>query len=125
MVQRGPIGEKQHVSVSLVCVNHGEVVFLWVSTMRIFGPNHLFFAQFVGLLQYIIFFQFLNYFIVMQLLLSAFSRHLSTPLQPNPPPSPASTLPLGFVHVSFIVVPENPSPHCHFSPAFWLSLDFS
>ena len=32
--------------------------------------------------------------------------------QPNPPPSPASTLPLGFVHVSFIVVPENPSPHC-------------
>ena len=32
-----------------------------------------------------------------------------SPPQPNPPPSPASTLPLGFVHVSFIVVPENPS----------------
>ena len=29
---------------------------------------------------------------------------------PNPPPSPASTLPLGFVHVSFIVVPKNPFP---------------
>ena len=65
---------------------------------------------------YYFFFHFLNYIIVMQLLLSAFSRHLSTPLQPNPPPSPASTLPLGFVHVSFIVVPENPSPHCPFSP---------
>ena len=35
---------------------------------------------------------------------------------PNPPPSPASTLPLGFVHVSFIVVPENPSPHYPFPP---------
>ena len=31
---------------------------------------------------------------------------------PNPPPSLASTLPFGFVHVSFIVVPENPSPCC-------------
>ena len=56
------------------------------------------------------FFQFLNYFIVVKLQLSAFSPYLSTPLQPNPLPSPASTLPLGFVHVSFIVVPENPSP---------------
>ena len=27
-----------------------------------------------------------------------------SPPQPNPPPSPASTLPLGFVHVSFIVL---------------------
>ena len=38
----------------------------------------------------------------------------SPPLYPTPlstpPPSPASTLPLGFVHVSFIVVPENLSP---------------
>ena len=39
-----------------------------------------------------------------------------SPPQPNPDPSPASTLPLSFVHVSFIVVPENPSPHCPFSP---------
>ena len=44
--------------------------------------------------------------------MSAFSPHPSTPPQPNPPPSLASTLPLGFVHVSFIVVPENPSPLC-------------
>ena len=43
--------------------------------------------------------------------MSAFSPHPSTPLQPDPPPSPASTLPLGFLHVSFIVVPENPSPY--------------
>ena len=54
---------------------------------------------------------FLNYFIVVQLQLSAFSPHPSLPPQPNPPPSLASTIPLGFVHVSFIVVPENPSPH--------------
>ena len=33
------------------------------------------------------------------------SPHPSTPPQLNPPPSPTSTLPLGFVHVSFIVVP--------------------
>ena len=43
---------------------------------------------------------------------------LTTPSQPqpNPPPSPASTLPLGFVHVSFIVVPENPPPFIISSP---------
>ena len=46
-----------------------------------------------------------NYFIVVQLQLSAFTPHPSTPPQPNPPPSPASTPPpLGFVHVSFIAV---------------------
>ena len=33
-----------------------------------------------------------------------------TPTQPSPPPSPESTPPLGFVHVSFVVVPINPSP---------------
>ena len=38
------------------------------------------------------FFQFLNYFIVVQLQLSAFSPHPSTPPQPNPPPSPASEM---------------------------------
>ena len=55
----------------------------------------------------------MNYFIVVQLQLSAFSPHHSPLLpEPNPPPSLASTLPLGFVHVSFIVVPKNPSPHC-------------
>ena len=72
-----------------------------------------------------IFFQFLNYFIVIQLQLSAFSPHLSTPPQPNSPPFPASTLPLGFVHVPFIVVPENPAPHYPFPPPLWLLLDCS
>ena len=47
----------------------------------------------------------------MQLQLYAFSPHPSTPPQVNPPPSPLSTLPLGFVHVSFIVVPVIPSSH--------------
>ena len=42
---------------------------------------------------------------------SAFSPHPSTPPQPKPPPSPASTLPLDFVHVSFIGVRVNASPH--------------
>ena len=55
---------------------------------------------------------FFNYFIIVQLQLSAFSPHHSPQPQPNPPPSLASTIPLGFVHMSFIVVPENPSPHC-------------
>ena len=45
-----------------------------------------------------VFIYFLNYFIVVQLQLSAFSP----PPQPNPPFSLASTFPLGFVHVSFI-----------------------
>ena len=71
------------------------------------------------------FFQFLNYFIVVQLQLLAFSPHLSTPPQPNPPSSPASTHPLGFVHVSFIVVPLNPSPHCPLPTPLWLLLDCS
>ena len=49
---------------------------------------------------------------VIQLQLSAFSPHPSTPPQPNPPPSPTFTLPFDFVHVSFIVVPVIPSSHC-------------
>ena len=51
-------------------------------------------------------------FIVIQLQLYAFSPHPSTPPQVNPRPSPTSTHPLGFVHVSFIVVPVIPSSHC-------------
>ena len=71
-------------------------------------------------------FVFLKIFIVIQLQLSAFSPHPSTPPQPNPPPpSPASTLPLDFVHVYFIVVPENPSPHCPLPTPLWLLLDCS
>ena len=72
--------------------------------------------------RYNFFFQFFNYFIVVHLQLSAFSPHPSTPPQTNPPPSPASTLPLGFVHVSFTVVPETPSPHYPFPPSLELIL---
>ena len=53
-----------------------------------------------------------------------FSPPLTQP-QPNPPPSLASTLPLGFVHMSFIVVPEIPSPHHPFPTPHWLLLDCS
>ena len=63
--------------------------------------------------------------IVVQLQLSAFSPHPSTPPQLNPPPSCTSTLPLGFVYVSFIVVPENPSPHYPLPTPLWLLLDCS
>ena len=45
-----------------------------------------------------------------------FSPTLPPQPQPNLPPSLGSTLPLGFVHVSFIVVPSNPSPHYPTSP---------
>ena len=68
---------------------------------------------------------FLNYFIVVQLQLSAFSPHQSPTPPPNPPPSLASTLHLGFVQESFIVVPENPSPHCPLHSSLWLLLDCS
>ena len=64
-------------------------------------------------------------FIVIQLQLSAFSPHPSTPPEPNPPPSPTSALPLDFVHVSFIVVPIIPSPHCPLPTPLWLLLDCS
>ena len=63
------------------------------------------------------------FFLLLQL--SAFSPHPSIPPQSNRPPSPTSTLPLGFVHVSFIVVPENPSPHCPLPTPLWLLLDCS
>ena len=66
-----------------------------------------------------------NYFIIVQLQLSAFSPHNSLQPQPNPPPSLASTFPFGFVHVSFIVVTENPSPHCLLPTSFVLLLDCS
>ena len=46
-----------------------------------------------------------------------------SPPHPDPPPSPTSTLHLGFVHVSFIVVPENPSPHYPLPTPLWLLLD--
>ena len=42
-------------------------------------------------------------FIAVHLQLSAFSPHPSTPTQPNPPPCPTSTFPLGFIHVSLML----------------------
>ena len=57
-------------------------------------------------------YEFFLIFIVIQLQLYAFSPHPSTPPQLNPPPSPTSTHPLDFVHVSFIVVPVIPPPRC-------------
>ena len=64
-------------------------------------------------------------FIVIQLQLHAFSPHRSTTPQLNPPPSPTSTLPLDFVHMTFIVVPVIPSSHCPLPTPPWLLLDCS
>ena len=64
-------------------------------------------------------------FIFIQLQLSAFSPHPSTPHQPVPPPSPSSTLPLNFVLVSFIVAPVDPSPHYPLLTPLWLLLHCS
>ena len=44
-----------------------------------------------------------------QVQFSAFSPHPFPPPQPSPPPSPVSTA-VVIVHVSFIIVPVNPSP---------------
>ena len=60
-----------------------------------------------------------------QLQLSAFSPHPSTPPQPVPPPSPTSILPLDFVLVSFIVAPVDPSPHYPLPTPLWLFLHCS
>lgn len=50
--------EKQHFSVVLHCIYHWEIFFLWLSTIWVsFSLNHLFFAIFIGLLDY-----FLTYF---------------------------------------------------------------
>ena len=66
----------------------------------------------------------INLFIFIQLQLSAFSPHPSTPPQAVPPPSPTSTLPLDFVLVSFIVAPIDPSPHYPLPTPIWLFLDY-
>ena len=68
---------------------------------------------------------FIIHFIVVQLQLSAFSPHHSPTPYEKPPPFFASTLPLGFVHVSFIVVPENPSSHYPLLPPLWLLVECS
>ena len=56
-------------------------------------------------------FYFFNFYCYSVTVVCLFSPSLH-PTQLNPPPSPTSTLPLGFVHVSFIVVPVIPSSHC-------------
>ena len=66
-----------------------------------------------------------NFKIVIQLQLSAFSPHPSTPPQPIPPPSPFSILPLDFILVSFIVAPVDPSPHYPLPTPLWLLLHCS
>ena len=53
---------------------------------------------------------FLTFFIVVQVQLCALSSHPSPPPQPSPPPSAVSTPSHYTVHVSFIIVPANPSP---------------
>ena len=71
----------------------------------------LIFKKFIFKLQFtFIFFPILQLFYCCSITVVCMSPHPSTPPQPNSLPSLASTLPLGFVHVSFIVVPENPSP---------------
>ena len=84
------------------------------------GLHFLYLLKCIFLLQYL----FFNYFIV-QSQLSAFSPHPSTPPQLNPPPSPTYTLPLDFLHVSFIVAPVNPFPHYPLSSPLWLLFFFS
>ena len=61
-------------------------------------------------------------FIVIQLQLSAYFPHPSTPPQPTHLPLPPTTLPLDFVHVYFIVAPVNSSP---LPTPLWLLLDCS
>ena len=67
----------------------------------------------------------INYFIVVHLQLFAFTPHHSPPPQTNPPLSLASTHHLSFVYLSFIVVPENPSPPYPLPPPLWLLSDCS
>ena len=70
------------------------------------------------LLYFLCFFLFKKY-----LLLFNYSCMPFLPISPhpqlNPPPSPTSTLLLDFVHVSFIVVPVIPSPHCPLPTPPW------
>ena len=67
-------------------------------------------------------FYFILFYFFIQLQLSAFSPHPSTPPQPVLPPSPTTTLPLDFVLVSFIVAPIDPSPHYPLPTPLWLLL---
>ena len=63
-------------------------------------------------------FSFLFFYLIILLLFSYSCLHL--PPHPSQTHLPPLLLPhLGFVHVSFIVVPENFSPHYPFPPALW------
>ena len=63
-------------------------------------------------------------FLIILLLFNYSCLHFPPP-QPNLPPSLTSTFPLSFVHVSFIVVLENPSPRYPLPPPLWLLSDCS
>ena len=97
-----------------------QVFSIYLKTAKTFQSSCIPHIQFI-LLVGILYFIFLK--IIVQLQLSAFTLHYSPQPQPNPPPSLASTPGLGFGHVSFIVVPENPSPLPPLSPLnspqFW------
>ena len=95
---------------------------LYLDAMSMTNHNHMI-THMTPLIT--LFVTFFNYFIIVQLQLSSFSPHHFPPPQPIPPPSLVSTLPLGFVHVSFIAVPENPSSHCPLPSPLWLLLDCS
>ena len=77
----------------------------------------------------VIFFLFIYLFIYLFYCYSITLLCLFSPtLHPNPgePTSlPPLHPPLGFVHVSFIVVPVIPSPHCPLPTPLWLLLDCS
>ena len=110
-----------HVSSILCChhhrfVGHRPWLPFWICWSIIYLPS---------LSQLQLPSDFFLIFIVIQLHLYALSPHPSTPTHLNPPPSPTSTLPLDFVHMSFIVVPVIPSPHCPHPTPPWLLLDCS
>ena len=78
--------------------------------VNIFLFYFIYFILFYFILFYFILFYFiLFYFIVVQVQLSAFPPHSSSPIKTIPTSLPGFWPTLGFVHVSFIPVPENPS----------------
>ena len=68
--------------------------------------RYLFLFSYLYILFFLFFFK--NYFIVVQVQLSALTPHHSHPSHPHL--SPLLPTPLGFVHVSFIAVPKNLPP---------------
>ena len=103
---------KQNINKNIVSLNNALDGMDLTDICRAFHSKeakYTFFTSVHGTFFFIYFylFYFFSFFlkIVIQLQMYAFSPHPSTPPQVNPPPSPTSTLPLGFVHVSSIVVP--------------------